>query len=141
MPKKPSPRLLNIVEELPLKNGIRILEIGCGTGTMAREIANRFDKIFIFAIDRSEKAISQCVKNSQKEIANGKIHFHKADIENFSLPNKTDLFDLAIAVRVGAVDGRHPEIEKQALQNIKKALKINGKFYIDSENTVKQINL
>ena len=36
MPEKISHRLLEIVEALPLKDGVRVLEIGCGTGVTAR---------------------------------------------------------------------------------------------------------
>jgi hypothetical protein len=43
-------------------------------------------------------------------------------------------FDIAFAIRVGALDGRHPEIEKQALTNIAKALTKNGKLFIDDGN-------
>lgn len=33
--------------------------------------------------------------------------------------------------RVGALDGRHLEVEKKALKSIKSALKINGNLFID----------
>lgn len=33
-------RLTDIMDALPLKEGIRILEIGCGPGAMAREISH-----------------------------------------------------------------------------------------------------
>jgi len=41
-----------------------------------------------------------------------------------------ELFDIAVAVRVGALDGRHPEIEKQSLLAIANALKKEGKFLL-----------
>ncbi|MGH8432083.1 MAG: SAM-dependent methyltransferase, partial [Solimonas sp.] len=36
-----SARLLAIVDALPLREGMRVLEIGCGPGAMAREIVRR----------------------------------------------------------------------------------------------------
>ena len=45
-----SNRLSEIVDALPLKEGLRVLEIGCGTGVAAREIAQRFVKIYVLAI-------------------------------------------------------------------------------------------
>lgn len=48
---------------------------------------------------------------------------------------------MAVAIRVGAVDGRHSEIQKQALKKIAKALKSNGKLCIDGGNPLKEISL
>jgi hypothetical protein len=47
----------------------------------------------------------------------------------------------AIAVRVGALDGRHLEIEKQSLIRIAKALTKKGKLFIDGGNPLKEILL
>lgn len=44
MDTKLSKRLLEIVDALPLRDGIRVLEIGCGPGAMAREISRRSTK-------------------------------------------------------------------------------------------------
>src|SRR5688572_23206006 len=113
-----SKRLLAIVNLLPLKEGLRILEVGSGTGNAAREICSRFENIYVLAIDRSDKAIEQSVKNSKDEIKSGKLKFQKAKIEEFEL-NEEKLFDVAFAIRVGALDGRHPELEKKAKKKIK----------------------
>ena len=120
---------------------MRIFEIGCGTGVAAKEIANRFDNIYILAIDRSPKAIEQAKKNCRAEIKNGKLKFVQAKIEEFELPETEGLFDIAFAVRVGALDGRHPEIEKEALKNITKALKKNGRLFIDGGDPLGEIKL
>lgn len=141
MEGKLSKRLNDIVLALPLKDGIRILEIGCGPGAMAREITKQIGYGYILAIDRSAKAIQQCIAGSQKEIATGKLSFRQAAVEKFELGPGEALFDVAIAVRVGALDGRHPEIEKQSLQNIAKALTTTGKLFIDAGNPLKEIKL
>lgn len=141
MAQKISKRLADIVEALPIKNGMRILEIGCGPGVAAREIASRIDKGYILAIDRSEKAIRQAIETSQHEITSGRLAFRQVAIENFDLINKEKRFDLAFAVRVGALDGRHPEIEKTALVKIAKALTKNGKLFIDGGNPIKEISI
>lgn len=136
-----SKRLLDIINLLPLKEGIRILEIGCGTGSAAREICNRFENIYILAIDRSDKAIEQSVKNSKEEIKSGKLKFQKAKIEEFEIKEEKP-FDLAFAIRVGGLDGRHPELEKKARENVKAALKPRGRFFIDVlENSIQEIKL
>lgn len=141
MAQRISKRLVEIVEALPIKKDMRVLEIGCGPGVAARQIASRLDKGYVLAIDRSEKAIHQAIEGSQQEINSGRLAFRQVAIENFELINKEKPFDLAFAVRVGALDGRHPELEKKALIKIAKALTKNGKLFIDGGNPLKEISL
>jgi len=131
--------LVEIVEALPLKPGIRILEIGCGTGAVAREIAQRIRDGYILGIDRSSKAIEQALKSSEAEILRGSLNFRQVEIENFELGQYEEQFDIAFAVRVGALDGRHPEIEREAIAKIAKMLKPGGKLFIDGGNPLKEI--
>ncbi|WP_353135186.1 methyltransferase domain-containing protein [Pseudopedobacter sp.] len=139
MAQKLSQRLAEIVEALPLKPGIRILEIGCGTGAAAREIAQRIGDGYILGIDRSSKAIGQALKSSEAEILKGSLNFRQVEIENFELGQYEEQFDIAFAVRVGALDGRHPEIEREAIAKIAKMLKPDGKLFIDGGNPLKEI--
>ena len=140
MESKISKRLEEIVTALPLSEGLRILEIGCGTGVVAREIAKRIKNVYLLGLDRSAKAIEQAVSSSRAEILTGKLHFQKAAIEEFEFDGD-ELFDFAFAIRVGALDGRHPEIEQKALSNIAKALKLNGKLFIDGGRPLQEINI
>lgn len=138
---KLSKRLAEIVDALPLYDGMRVLEIGCGPGVAAREISKRIGDGYILAIDRSAKAIQQAKAGSKTEIQSGKLAFRQAAVESFELERDEALFDIAFAVRVGALDGRHPEIEEQAFIQIAKALKKNGKFFIDGGYPLKEISL
>lgn len=141
MSNKLSKRLAEAVDALPLKEGIRILEIGCGPGAMARELSKRIKNGYVLGIDRSAKAIEQAVSSSTEEIKTGKLHFKQAAIESFELDSSEKPFDIAVAIRVGALDGRHPEIEKQALQKITNALVPQGRLFIDGGNPLKEILL
>jgi cyclopropane fatty-acyl-phospholipid synthase-like methyltransferase len=141
MESKLSKRLADIADALPLKEGLRVIEIGCGPGAMARELSRRIVNGHILAIDRSAKAIQQAVSGSQKEIETGKLSFKQVAIEKFELAPDEKLFDIAIAVRVGALDGRHPEIEKQSLLKIAQALTKTGKLFIDGGNPLKELSL
>jgi ubiquinone/menaquinone biosynthesis C-methylase UbiE len=141
MDSKLSKRLMDIVEALPLKDGMRVLEIGCGPGAMARAISKQIGNGHILAIDRSAKAIQQAIAGSSEEISSGNLSFRQIAIEEFVLEPNEALFDLAIAVRVGALDGRHPELEKQALIQIARALTKTGKLFIDGGNPLKEIQL
>lgn len=141
MERKLSRRLAEIVDALPLKENIRILEIGCGPGAMARELSRRIKSGHVLAIDRSAKAIQQSVANSKDELQLGKLLFRQVAIEEFEVEIGEKPFDIAVAVRVGALDGRHREIEERSLEKIAKALTPEGKLFIDGGNPLKEIPL
>lgn len=136
-----SPRLLEIVEALPLEPGQRILEIGCGPGAMAREIARRIGDGRVLAIDRSETAIRQAVAGSEAEIATGHLTYRCVAAEDFVLEPGEMPFDLAVAIRVGALDGRHPEAGRLARARIAKALVAGGQLFIDGGDPLKTVAL
>ncbi len=50
-------------------------------------------------------------------------------------------FDIAFAMRVGALDGRHPEIGQRALERLRAALKPAGRLFIDTGHPVREIRL
>jgi SAM-dependent methyltransferase len=141
MERKLSQRLMEIVNALPLKENSRVLEIGCGPGAMAREISRRIKNGHVLAIDRSAKAIQQAVANSRDELQTGKLSFRQVAIEEFEAEPEEKPFDVAVAVRVGALDGRHPGIEELALEKITKALTPEGRLFIDGGNPLKEIPL
>jgi cyclopropane fatty-acyl-phospholipid synthase-like methyltransferase len=123
-----SARLREVVDALPMKPGMRVLEIGCGPGAMAREMAERVGpKGAVMGVDRSAKAIEQAIA------AGGPAHlsFRISKAEDFALAKSEKPYDIAVAIRVGALDGRHAEIEAAALAAIAAALKPDGKLYID----------
>lgn len=136
-----SPRLQHLVDALPVYPGCRVLEIGCGPGAAARVVCDRVGNGRVLAIDRSPVAIRDAVRLSQDELSKGVLSFLQVKAEDFELPDGEDLFDIAFAIRVGALDGRHPEEGKLALARIAKALKPKGKLFIDSNNTLKEIKL
>lgn len=138
---KLSSRLAAIVDALPLYPGIRVLEIGCGPGAAARAVADRIGDGYVLAIDRSAKAIEQAVAGSAKEIASGRLGFRRVAIEDYGLDDSETPFDLAFAVRVGALDGRHPHLEGLALRRVAAALNPDGRLFLDGGSPLKEVSL
>ena len=134
-----SPRLAEIVDALPLAPGMRVLEIGCGPGAAARAVAARLDGGHIVAIDRSAKAVAQAEAASADEIAAGRMSVRRAAIEDFTLDAGEAPFDLVFAVRVGALDGRHPEAGRHALRRIAAVLAPGGRLFIDGGDPLREI--
>jgi SAM-dependent methyltransferase len=136
-----SARLAAIISALPLHPGIRVLEIGCGSGAAARAIAGRIGDGHILAIDRSAKAIRQITAASTAELASGRLSVRQAAVEEFELEPGEARYDIAFAVRVGALDGRHPELQRRAHLRIVRALVPNGRLFIDGGTPLRQIGL
>ncbi|RVP06522.1 methyltransferase domain-containing protein [Sinorhizobium meliloti] len=141
MAKDLSPRLLAIVDALPLRRGMRVLEIGCGPGAMAREIAGRIGDGHVLAIDRSAKAIAQAQAASQAEIGSGRLSLRQVAAEDFELEAGEMPYDIAVAVRVGALDGRHPEAGRRAKRRIAAALTPEGQLFIDGGDPLRRLLL
>lgn len=132
-----SPRIAAAIAALPLRPDMRVLEIGCGPGVAAREISRILTAGRILAIDRSAKAIAQALARSVDELASGRLEFRQSAIEDLVLAPGETRFDLAFAMRVGALDGRHRELERQALARLKAVLKPDGVLYIDERPPVR----
>lgn len=97
-----------VVKALPLRPGMRVLEIGCGPGPAARAVAHLVGEGHVLAIDRSEKAIAQAERNAGMEKDPGNLEFRRMAVEDLELEPGEERFDMAFAIRVGALDGRHP---------------------------------
>ena len=134
-----SSRLAAIVEALPLQPHLRVLEIGCGPGAAARAVAARLTTGHILAIDRSAAAVAQARSASAEEIASGRMSVRHAVVEDFMLDADEQPFDLVFAVRVGALDGRHPEAGKLALRRIAAATKPGARLFIDGGNPLREL--
>jgi SAM-dependent methyltransferase len=120
---------------------MRVLEIGCGPGAAAREAARRIGDGHVLAIDRSAKAIAQAQAACAEEIAAGRISLRQVGAEDLILAPGEAPYDLAFAVRVGALDGRHPEAGRLARQRIAAALTATGRLYIDGGDPLQEVPL
>lgn len=142
-----SSRLLEAVDALPLRPGMRVLEIGCGPGAAAREVARRVGPTGqVVAIDRSPRAIKQGATAASAEVevgrlAPGVLEFRCVAAEHFALATDEPPFDLAFALRVGALDGRHPQLGEQVLARLRMVLAPEAKLLIDGGDPLQPLDL
>jgi trans-aconitate methyltransferase len=134
-----SPRLQAVVDALPLQPDSRVLEIGCGPGAAARTIADRLVTGHILAIDRSAAAIAQARAAAAEQIASGRMELRQVAAEDFVLDADEEPYDIVFAVRVGALDGRHPEAGEQVLQQIALATIARARLFIDGGNPLREL--
>lgn len=137
-----SGRLLRVVDALPLEPGLRVLEVGGAPGAAAKEIARRVAPGgHVLVLDRSAAGIRRTRTGCRDEIAAGLVSTLCAPVEEFRLPDGAAPFDLALACRVGALDGRHPALYEPALRNLRRAVVPGGLLWVDTGSPLTPIRL
>lgn len=94
-----SGRLRRIVDELGVRPGDRVLEIGCGHGVAATFVCERLDGGRLTAIDRSPKMIEAAARRNAAYVEAGTAEFVVSTLEDLDLGDRR--FDVVFAVRVG----------------------------------------
>ncbi|MET8833537.1 hypothetical protein ABZV78_06440 [Micromonospora sp. NPDC004540] len=59
--------------------------------------------------------------------------------EDFVLQTQEEPYEIVFAVRVGALDGRHPEIGQRVLQHIAGATKADARLFIDGGDPLREL--
>jgi trans-aconitate methyltransferase len=139
VPAPLSPRLAAIVQALPLRPHFRVLEIGCGPGAAARAVAARLTTGHILAVDRSAAAVAQAEAAAVQEIRSGRMSVRRVAAEEFVLHAGEEPFDLVFAVRVGALDGRHPQAGEVVLRRIAAATTASARLFIDGGDPLREL--
>jgi 2-polyprenyl-3-methyl-5-hydroxy-6-metoxy-1,4-benzoquinol methylase len=103
-----------------LSSGIKVLDVGCGSGRAINLMAKAFPNSHFIGCDFSAEAI-QNAKNEAEKLQLTNISFEKQDVSKFS---KDGYFDV-----ITAFDAIHDQAEPdKVLENIKKSLKPDGIF-------------
>jgi len=123
------PLVPNLVEKL--KNGIRVLDVGCGSGRALNLMAKNFPNSQFTGYDFSKEAIQYATSESEK-LGNQNTSFEIQDVEHFS---KTEKFDL-----VTAFDAIHDQAAPaKVLGNIRGVVKDDGIFLMQDIGSSSQL--
>ncbi|QIK67963.1 methyltransferase domain-containing protein [Nocardioides sp. HDW12B] len=137
-----SPRLAAVVDALPLRTGLRVLEIGGAPGAAAREVASRVGPSgHVLVVDRSPRGVALVERACADEIAAGTLSVRCVAAEELALQPGEAPYDLCFAVRVGALDGRHPRAGALARARIRAALVPSGRLYVDGGDPLREVPL
>lgn len=116
-------RLLELLHKP--RNTSRILDVGCGTGTLTRELLNLgYD---YWGVDRSRPMIEQCRKSFAED---GRASFAVADATRLAF--RDEFFDAVICM--GVID-RIPDFDL-AIKEMTRVVKRNGNLYIAFPNLI-----
>ncbi len=107
-----------ILDQFEIKEGFKILELGCGKGCMWENCVLP-QGVKLYLTDLSEGMLETAKKNKYK----ADVIFNKVDIEK--IPYEDGSFDMVIA---NMMLHHVPNLEK-ALSEVKRVLKKHGKFY------------
>lgn len=141
MPTGISPRLQAVVDALPIAPASRVLEIGCGPGVAARAVAARLSTGHVLATDRSPTAIAQARRGSATEITERRMSVRCVAAEDLALADGEEPYDLVFAIRVGALDGRHPAAGILALQRIAAVTTPDARLFVDGGDPLREVDI
>lgn len=87
-------RLCDVLEKSGFQEG-KILDAGCGFGTIAIEIAGRFPKVEITGVDLSEPLLTIAENQVCEKNVDGRVRFLKEDVQDLTFDD--DAFDVVIS--------------------------------------------
>ncbi|MCC7168610.1 MAG: class I SAM-dependent methyltransferase [Rhodospirillales bacterium] len=119
-------RLLELAALAPyLRDGFRVLEIGCGNGFMSYEAAKLYD-IDIDAFDASEEMVALAKGRDIRSIR-GRLGFFVGDVLTF---DRRAVYDLAFSVRC-LQNLLSWDEQQKALANVARSLKPGGEYLME----------
>lgn len=113
-----------LLELAAVTAGETVLDVGCGTGTLALAMASRPDSGRVIGIDASGEMIDVARKKAGK--ANGDVDFQVALIEQIPFPDAT--FDLVTSSLM--LHHLPADLKRAGLAEVRRVLKPGGRFVV-----------
>lgn len=121
-----------------ISDGMHILEVGCGNGVTAIELARRFE-VFVDGFDFSKNMVESARKLSMSEQLKGAVSFEVADIR--SLPDLGKKYDVVITERV-LINLDDWSAQARAIEDLSRYLNDGGRYLMceNSQDGLDEIN-
>jgi len=128
-----------IEEELNLKKGSLILDVGCGTGRHSVELAKRGYRVI--GVDISENMLNEAKKACQRERVS--VEFVHADAVEFKIKEPCDACICLCEGAFGLLSMEEDPFERdlRILQNVNTSLKKGSKFILTALNGLRMIRM
>jgi ubiquinone/menaquinone biosynthesis C-methylase UbiE len=113
-----------LLEQAPLSSGQRVLDIGCGTGTFAVLLKQRFPAAEVIGLDPDQKALARASRKAER--AGVSVHFDQGFADSLKYPAGS--FDVVFS----SFMFHHLESEdrEKTLHEVNRVLKPAGAFYL-----------
>ncbi len=92
-----SRRIRWVVDQLDIRPGIRVLEVGCGHGVALALVCERLEGGTAVGVDRSPRMIDAASRRNAAHVATGTARFMTAELDQAGLDGER--FDLVLAIR------------------------------------------
>lgn len=116
------------MSHLPEMDPSAVLEVGCGGGRNAGELAKKYPSSTVTAIDYSEVSVAKATEYNKVMIGSGRMIVRQGDVSDLRLPD--DTYDLATAFETIYF---WPGLEK-CFREVCNVLKKGGVFMIVNES-------
>lgn len=116
------------MSHLPETEPSKILELGCGGGRNAGELAKKYPSAKVTAIDYSEVSVAKTREYNKDLISSGRMSVKQGDVSDLRLP--VDTYDIATAFETIYF---WPGLEK-CFSEVFKVLKTGGVFMVVNES-------
>lgn len=113
-----------IFREVPIRDGDRILDAGCGYGVVSKPISEKISRDGISGTEHHAFDIAPDMLEKFRRNCSGQIHLRQLDVRNLLYPD--DYFDLILTA---AMLEYVPNIE-EGLLSLKRVLKTGGTLYV-----------
>ena len=118
-----SVQLASIIELLPVKSGVRILDLGTGSGYLAFALAKRYPDVSVTGLDIVEKALAENMTRAEHD---GLDNLSFISYNGISFPFDSESFDMVVS-RYAL--HHFPDINK-SLSEVHRVLTDEGSFFI-----------
>ena len=113
-----------LIDQAALTGGSRVLDVGCGTGTLAIIINKRNPAITVVALDPDGKALAKGERKARR--AGTPIDFNRGFAGALPFPDRS--FDRVFSSLM--LHHLEPDAKAQALREIRRVLRPNGHFQL-----------
>lgn len=91
--------------------------------------------------ERGGRAVDQAVRAAGGLLHDGRLRFRHVAAEDLALEPGEQPYDLVFALRVGALDGRHPALGRRVLERLAAVTTPVARLYVDGGDPLREVPL